>query len=101
LAIVRRWRTDRQLQHELIEYRRLNGLCRGVWSGMCENIDVVVSCLGASVMRTAGHALCLVNPRAGHFTLFAVHVMTHSCIAPTFGKERIEDYFRNIAEAPE
>lgn len=47
--------------------------------------------------RAAAHTLRLVNPRAGHFTLFAVYVMTHACVAPRVGTRRIGDYFRELA----
>ncbi len=40
-----------------------------------------------------GHATRLINPRAGHFTLFATHVMTHPCLAPQVGSRRLREYF--------
>lgn len=53
--------------------------------------------LSPGLMSTAGRALGLVNPRAGHFLQFAVNVMTHPCIAPRVGKRRMEDYFVEAA----
>jgi uncharacterized protein YbjT (DUF2867 family) len=38
--------------------------------------------------------LCTVNPRAGHFTRFAVHIMTHDCLAPPIGQRRLAEAFR-------
>jgi uncharacterized protein YbjT (DUF2867 family) len=49
------------------------------------------------LVRAGGHLLRLVNPRGGHFVLFAAHVMTHDCVAPARGVRRIGDYFRWVA----
>lgn len=48
--------------------------------------------------RAGGHALRLINPRAGHFTLFAAHVMSHDCLAPSVGRNRLDEYFRLYAK---
>lgn len=37
------------------------------------------------------------NPRAAQFTRFAAHVMTHDCLAPRVGTQRLEEYFRAYA----
>jgi uncharacterized protein YbjT (DUF2867 family) len=37
------------------------------------------------------------NPRAAHFTRFAAHVMTHDCLAPRVGTQRLEECFRAYA----
>lgn len=47
----------------------------------------------AAVMRASGHALRVANPRAGHFVLFATHVMTHDCLATPRGERRLRDAF--------
>jgi uncharacterized protein YbjT (DUF2867 family) len=49
-------------------------------------------------VRAAAGAMRLVNPRAADFQLFAVHVMTHPCIAPRAGTSRLADYFIRLAQ---
>lgn len=46
------------------------------------------------VVDASARMLCLLNPRAGHFTRFAVHVMTHDCLAPAIGVHRLEEAMR-------
>lgn len=53
--------------------------------------------LPSVLVRTGAHAIRLVNPRAGHFALFAAHIMTHPCIGPKVGTHRLEAYFRACA----
>lgn len=50
-----------------------------------------------ALARLIGHGTRLLNPRAGHFTLFATHVMTHDCLAPKLGTRRLVDAFREAA----
>lgn len=54
--------------------------------------------LSPALMSGMGRIMCLANPRAGHFLRFAVHVMTHPCLAPRVGTHRLETYFRILAE---
>lgn len=52
-----------------------------------------------ALMAGIGHLTRLVNPRAGHFTLFAAHIMTHECLAPPMGRRRLADAFRAYCDA--
>lgn len=49
--------------------------------------------------RCLGRGLCALNPRAGHFLLFAEHVMTHPCLGPPRGTHRLADAFAAKARA--
>jgi len=53
--------------------------------------------VNASIMRVAGKAAGVFNPRLGDLFEFVTEAVTHDCVAPLYGTRRLADYFRTVA----